>query len=126
MSESSSAAARKVLAFSSVVEGVTSLALIADPAIVVRLLLGAALTGVGAVAGRCFGIGLLALGSACWPGREPAAPAARRGMLIYNALIALYLADLGAVRHMAGLFLWPAVVLHAIVAVLLVRAGRDR
>ena len=77
--------------------------------------------------GRCFGIALLTLGLACWPGRQRAASGtpAFRAMLIYNALIALYLAFLGTVRHRAGLLLWPAVALHAVVALLLAeRRGR--
>ncbi len=129
MSESSPAAPRRVLTFSTIVEAATGLALIADPTIVVRLLLGADLAGVGIVASRCFGIALLALALACWPGRRlgvPVAPAARWGMLAYNALIALYLAYVGGVGHMAGLLLWPAVALHAVVATLLARPGGGR
>ena len=41
-------------------------------------------------------------------------------MLVSNALIALYLAYLGTVLHVEGLLLWPAMALHAIVALLLV------
>jgi hypothetical protein len=40
-------------------------------------------------------------------------------MLIYNALIALYLAYLGTIAHLGGALLWPAVVLHGVVAGLL-------
>jgi len=117
---------RKILAFAAVVEAGTGLALIMDPAIVVRLLLGAELSGVGTVAGRCFGIALLALGMACWPGRNRAeiGVAAFRGMLIYNALIALYLAYLGTAGYSGGLLLWPAVALHAVVALVLVWTRR--
>ena len=43
-----------------------------------------------------------------------------RAMLIYNVLIALYLAYLGAAEHLGGVLLWPGVALHAIVALLLV------
>ncbi len=45
-------------------------------------------------------------------------------MLTYNALIALYLGYLGTVGHMQGLLLWPAVLLHAVVAVWLLLAER--
>lgn len=111
----------KVLAFASVVEVGTGLALMTDPGMVVRLLLGADLSGAGTVAGRCFGIALLALGLACWPRRKGAETggAAFRAMLTYNALIAVYLAYLGTVGRMAGLLLWPAVALHAVVVLLL-------
>jgi hypothetical protein len=65
---------------------------------------------------------LLALGLACWPGPQHVASgwAAFRGMLTYNVLVALYLTHLGAVGHLAGLLLWPAVALHAAVALSLI------
>lgn len=117
---------RKVLTLAAVVEAVTGLALMIDPAIVAKLLLGAELSGVGPVLGRCFGIALLALALACWPGRQrgDGGSPAVRGMSTYNALIALYLAWLGIVGHRGGLLLWPAVALHAVVALLLVWTGQ--
>jgi hypothetical protein len=57
---------------------------------------------------------LIALGIACWPGR------ALLGMLTYSALVTLYLAYLGSVGGFSGMFLWPAVVLHAIMIALLI------
>ena len=102
----------------------TGFVLMIDPAIVVTLLLGAQISGVGTVLGRCFGLALLALGLACWPrrqGAESGAPAFL-AMLIYNVLIAVYLAYLGTVGRLGGLLLWPGVTLHAVVALLLVWA----
>jgi hypothetical protein len=112
---------RTILAFASIVEIGTGLVLIADPAIVVTLLLGADVAGVGAVLGRCFGTALLALGVACWPGgqRPESGSSGFLAMLIYNGLIAVYLACLGAFGHFGGLLLWPAVVLHGVVALAL-------
>jgi len=117
---------KKLLYFASIVEIGTGLALVIDPAIVVTLLLGMELSGVGTLLGRCFGIALLALGVACWPkgqSTESGSPAFR-GMLIYNVLIALYLAYLGLVGHLGGLLLWPGAALHAAVALLLVWTWR--
>ena len=127
VSETSHNTLRKILAFAAVVEVGTGLVLMIDPAIVGVLLLGAEVSGVGTLLGRCFGIALLALGLACWPGRQRAESdvPAFRAMLIYNVLIALYLAYLGTVVHLGGLLLWPGVALHAVVALLLVRASRD-
>jgi hypothetical protein len=79
------------------------------PAFLARLLLGAELSGVAAILARCFGVSLLALGLA----RD------FRTLLIYNALIALYLAYLGASGQASGALLWPVVALHAAVALLL-------
>jgi hypothetical protein len=118
---------RKIIAFTVIVEIGTGLALLIDPAFVVALLVGADLPGVGPIAARCFGITLVALGLACWPSRKPGrsdAPAVR-GLLVYNAAIALYLAYLATLGHLRGLLSWPAVALHAVVALLLVWAWRD-
>ena len=52
--------------------------------------------------------------------------AAFRGMLTYNAAIAIYLGYLGVFEHLDGLLLWPAVLLHAIVALLLLWTLRER
>lgn len=126
MNETSLGKLRKILAFAALVEVGTGLALIVDPAIVAALLLGADISGVGTLLGRFFGIALLALGLACWPSRQRAESGspAFRAMLTYNALIALYLTYLGTAGHMGGLLLWPGVVLHAVVALLLVWTGR--
>ena len=116
----------KALAFAVVLEVATGLALIFNPALVVRLLLGVEASGMELVIGRCFGIGLFGLSFACWPDRQRSVSgtAAFRGMLIYNALIAAYLGYLGTVGHLGGWLLWPAVIAHAIVAGLLVRSIR--
>jgi hypothetical protein len=114
---------RSSLSFSAVVEVGTGLVLMIAPASVGILLLGVEVTGVGMPLARCFGIALLALGVACWPRRQSAESSspARRAMLIYNVLIALYLAYLGTVAHFWGVLLWPAVALHTVVGLLLVR-----
>ncbi len=115
-------ARRKVLALSAVVETVTSLALIVAPALVVTLLLGTNDFGQLLPVARCFGVALLGLALACWPSGLSApgkGSPALRGMLTYNFLIALFLAYLGAVEPAGGILLWPAVALHAVVALML-------
>jgi Ca2+/Na+ antiporter len=127
VSDTSLITLRKILVFATVMEVGTGLVLMIDPAIVIRLLLGAEVSGAATLLGRCFGVALLALGLACWPSRQRAESGspAFRAMLIYNVLIALYLAYLGTVGHLGGLLLWPVVALHAAVALLLLWAGRD-
>ena len=114
------------MAFAAVVEVGTGLLLIKYPAMVVTLLLGVEASRAGPPLGRCFGIALLALGLACWPRRQPteSGSPAFQAMLVYNALIALYLAYLGTVWHLGGWLLWPAVALHAAMALLLVWTWR--
>jgi hypothetical protein len=108
---------KKVLTVAAVVEVATGVTLLIVPSLVGRLLLGAEFTGVSIPVARVTGIALLALGVCCWPGST-----ALCGMLTYGALVTVYLAYLGFVGGFAGILLWPAVVLHAILTVLLARA----
>src|SRR6478672_3200573 len=104
------------LAFAAISEAATGLALLIAPSLVGQLLLGEQLSGVATPVARVAGIALIALGIACWPGSSPLL-----GMLAYSALVTMYLAYLGAAGVVDGMLLWPAVVLHAILAALLVR-----
>jgi hypothetical protein len=106
---------RNVLSFAAVAEAATGLALLVVPSLVGQLLLGEQLTGVAIPVARVAGIALIALGIACWPGPPLV------GMLTYGALVTLYLAYLGFAGGLTGFFLWPAVVLHAILTALLMR-----
>ena len=107
---------KKVLILAAAGEALTGLALLLVPSFVGRLLLGENLTGTGMVSGRVAGIALVALAVACWPGPPVA------GMLTYVAAVALYLAYVGVVVGLTGIFLWPAVVLHLVLTALLARA----
>jgi len=84
---------RKVLAFASVVETATGLALLIDPRFVVMLLVGSAMPVEEVPMGRLPGIAILALGLACWPNGQTTkrGSPAFRGMLVYNVLIAAFL-----------------------------------
>lgn len=77
---------KRVLIFAAIAEAVTGLALLIVPSLVGQLLLGEVLTGVAIPVARVAGIGLIALGIACWPGPPLV------GMLTYSALVTLYLA----------------------------------
>src|SRR5688572_6540883 len=112
---------KALLIVTAILESMTGLALIMQPAIVARLLLGAELSGAGLSLGRLAGFGLLSLGVACWPLREPAFPALP-AMLIYNLLAAAYLGYLQLAGALVGKFLLPAVLLHALLTVLLAGA----
>ncbi len=100
-----------LLALAAVGEAATGLVLLVYPPIVVRLLFGADIAGAGMVMSRIAGIGLIALGIACWPSRDTRGRAAWAlcGMLNYSSLAALYLAYLGIGGEWAGRLLWPAV-----------------
>ena len=107
---------KKLLALAAIAEVATGLALLVAPALVGRLLLGAELKGVAVAVARVLGIALIALGVACWPGP------ALLGMLTYGALVTAYLLYLAVRGEWVGPLLWPAVALHAILTLLLVRS----
>jgi len=104
-----------VLPTAAIAEAATGVALVIVPALVGQLLLGAELAGAAIPMALVAGIALIALGVACWPGPPLA------GMLIYSAVVTLYLAYLGLAWGLAGILMWPAIVLHAILIVLLGR-----
>ena len=116
----------KVLSFAAGVEIGTGLVLMVVPVLAVELLLGSKLSSDALPLCRVAGIAMLALGLASWPSRAATERRARAfwGMLAYNALVGLYLAHLGAFRHVTGLLLWPAVALHLVVALLLLWTSR--
>jgi hypothetical protein len=107
----------KLLAVAAIAEAATGLALLVVPSLVGRLLLGAELTGVSIPVARVTGIALVALAVACWPGAT-----ALCSMLTYSALATAFLAYVGIRGHWVGPFLWPAVALHAVLALLLARS----
>lgn len=106
---------KSALAFAAISEALTGLALLIAPSLVGQLLLGDQLAGVAIPVARVSGIALIAFGIACWPGPP------LFGMLTYSALVTLYLAYLGFAGGLTGVFLWPVVVLHAILTALLTR-----
>jgi hypothetical protein len=112
---------RMLAALSSAIEAATGVALIADPTFVVRVLLGAGLSGAGIAVGRAGGLGLLSLGLACWPGGDDATAQATRALFTYNLLAAVYLGYLRVGGGFDSYLLWPACALHALLAVLLAR-----
>ena len=117
---------KRLLPLIAIAEAATGLMLLAAPTFVVRLLFGADLSkvvglddlaAVGIVVGRVTGIALIALGVACWPSAT-----ALCGMLTYSTLATLYLGYVAVRGEWVGPLLWPAVGLHAVLTLLLVRA----
>ena len=102
-----------LLVFAAIIEAATGVGLLFVPSLVGHLLLGIELTGVIV---RVAGIALIALAVTCWPGPP------MFGMLIYNAAVALYLTYVGFSGDASGVLLWPVVILHAVMTVLLIRA----
>lgn len=105
-----------------VLEVSIGLALLVSPALVASILIGAPFdTQADSVVGRVAGAALLALGLACWRARDDGLSSSASGlvigMLFYNALTALVLAEAGVVVHLYGIGLWPAIVVHTVMAI---------
>lgn len=107
----------RVLVLAALGEAATGVAFLVVPSLVGRLLLGEELAGVAIPLARVIGIALVGLGVACWPGPPLV------GMLTYSAVVTSYLAYLGFAGGSTGILLWPAVVLHVILTVLLALAA---
>ena len=107
----------RLLKLTAIIEAATGLGLIAVPAIVVRLLLGAEISAASIPLGRVAGAALLALGVACWLARGDTQSRTARGlvvaMLMYNIVATAVLAFAGIGLGLHGVALWPAVILHA-------------
>jgi hypothetical protein len=109
---------KTLLAFVAIFEAATGMALILVPSLVAELLLGAALAGVAVAVARVAGIGLLSLGLACWPRKEPT-HSVLFAILTYNLLVTLLFLYVGIRGETVGVLLWPATVVHAALTVLL-------
>ena len=117
---------KTLLGLAAALEGATGLVLMIYPALIAQVLFGEGVSGAGQALSRVAGIALLALGVACWPDREAGNASARStgAMLTYSLLVTIYLVYLGVVAHLAGILLWPAVVVHAVWIFLVVAAWR--
>jgi hypothetical protein len=109
---------RSLLAVTAVFEALTGIALIVVPSRIVSLLIGTTLDGAGAMTvARIAGAALLSLAIACWLLRNnTAALGVVNAMLVYNiaATAVLLYGDFGYKLSAVGL--WPAVLLHAALA----------
>jgi len=114
---------KRVLVLAAVSEAATGMALLIVPSLVGQLLFGMALTGIAFTVARVTGIALIALGVACWPDDDRDSGArAFRGMLCYSLFVTLYLAYVGLKGEWVGSLLWPVVVVHVALTILLVWA----
>jgi len=123
---------RTLLIVTALVETPIGLMLLVSPALVVALLLGVPLDAPAAlIVGRIAGAALLSFGGACWLARDDGPSRARRGlvtgMLLYNCAGGAVLTHAAAGVRLAGVLMWPAVALHAALAVwcfVCLRSGR--
>lgn len=111
---------KPLLTISAAIESAIGLALLVAPSVPASVLLGSRLeTTVGSTIARVAGAGLLALGIACWLGRDDAVGARTlvAAMLFYNTAAAAVLIHAGLGLGLSAIGLWPAVVLHLALAI---------
>jgi hypothetical protein len=111
-------AVRWVTTAAAIEAAVTGLILLVSPLLFGWLILGAELSEPGQALGRLSGIALLGFALTSWPG-GPAAYSVTRAMLVYNLLATIYLCNLGIAGKTVGILLWPAVLLHLLLMILL-------
>jgi hypothetical protein len=117
---------KKLLTITAIIEAGTGLGLLAVPAIVARLLLGAKLdTPAALTVARVGGTALLSIGLACWLGRENGR-ALVAAMLLYNVFVVGLLAHAALGLELSGLGLWPVVALHLAFALWCMACLRSR
>ena len=113
---------KRLLIVTAVIELGAGVVLLCFPSATVALLLGSSLDIPGAMTlARVAGTALFALGVACWLAQYDAESCAARGlvsaMVLYNFGAVIILSAAGIRSQPVGVALWPAVILHAVMAV---------
>jgi hypothetical protein len=113
---------KRLLIVTAVIELGAGVALLCFPSATVALLLGSSLDIPGAMTlARVAGTALFALGVACWLAQYDTESCAARGlvsaMVLYNLGAVIILSAAGIRSQPVGVALWPAVTLHAVMAV---------
>lgn len=111
---------KPLLTISAAIESATGLVLLVAPSFPASLLLGSPLeTTVGSTIARIAGVGLLALGIACWLDRNDAVGARSlvAAMLFYNTAAAAVFIHAGVRSGVSAPGLWPVAILHMALAI---------
>lgn len=87
------------------------------PQFFASLLFGAGLTGTGVAMAELGGIGLFIVGIACWQASSHTV----RALFFYNVLMAACLIYIGLALKLVGVLLWPAIAMHVILAIAVMR-----
>jgi len=113
---------QKLFTASALLEVAAGLPMVSLPALAIWLLLGVREPSPEAlIASRIGGASLLAIAVACWLGRVDGGSSSQHGLLwallLYNVGAFAVLAVSGFMLRMAGVALWPAVGLHAVMTI---------
>jgi hypothetical protein len=107
---------KRLLAITAAFEAGTGLGLLVAPSVVGQVLLGGTLdTPVAVTVARVAGAALVALGVACWLGRDDGRSLVV-AMLFYNVIAVAILAYAAVGLELFGIALWPAIAVHSALA----------
>lgn len=107
-----------LLTVTSLFEGLTGLALITMPSMIVQVLLGSPLSDPsGLIIARVAGAALVSLAVVCFLSRKSEnAVGLVIALLFYNTAATVLLGYAGLFENLNGIALWPAVVAHIVLA----------
>ena len=117
-----------LLTITAILEGVTGLALVIRPSLIVSLLLGVSLTNSTATSiCRLLGAILFIIAIACWLARNNRQSSVMvKVMLAYNIISIILLVYAALVEKIYGPVLWPAVLLHLVLLIWCVSSLQKR
>ena len=106
-------------------EVATGLVLVSAPALFAALVLGGGLDGIGRTLGRLGGMTLLTLAWVCWPRPGQPTQPALDALLLFSAATVLILLLHAFGEELAGPVLWPAILIHSAMTIMLAQARRS-
>jgi hypothetical protein len=109
------------MAAASGLEALTGAILVVAPSFAAQLLFGQPLLEPGPSVARVAGLALVSLSVACWPRPDGRSQAALEGLLVWNVLVAAFLAGYVVTGATAGILLLPAICVHALLSAFLAR-----
>jgi len=113
---------KKLLITTAIIESVTGLILVSIPSVIAALLFGSSLDSpVALTVARVAAVALIALGIACWLGRNEKQGKAVKGlvtaMTIYNIGVIIVFIYGAIILGLSGIGIWPVVSVHLAMAV---------
>lgn len=110
---------QRISATAAGIEAVTGLFLLVAPSLLAKLLIGSSIDGPAIVVANIAGLALISLAIACWPRLERVDRGGCVALLVYNLTATLLLAQAGSSGTASGFLLWPAVLIHLLLTILL-------
>lgn len=118
-----------LLVVTAVLELATGIAMLIAPSFVAELLLGAGLDSPESmVVARVAGAAIVSIGLTCWLSKDGGGPRTGLvvGLLAYNVSIPVLFIHAAVAERMHGVALWPATVLHSVLAIWCIACLRSK